>query len=528
MASQGAAGARKNIRAADYCQPADPHQRRGHDVVVGAEVVVGAREHPVGAGAKILRRLDVVGVVAEVVRGGEVDGESLEGLRGDELGPITVIEPLPLRLAGAEAGEPIGLQNPEVDLGEIFVSNTDRRPGSGPRALGEHFERLPIDLGDEIFAELAASRLGMRSRASGGDRPGLHYRVVVVHLAHDARQPVADQRRDFVLAAVFEQGFECLGRSGVAIVVAAGGERGGAGPIDPVEIGGQQRRAIGVAGVGLEESAEEPHFSEERRVGVGRGLLRPPGEKRLPRAEGGRIDLKLKQILRIGKPPHARRSEAEGVVGDDIPHRRPPGIGHRAFVEELIPLAHRQRLEAFGWIERGGKPAADLGDHARQIPGSNSREPLDRLPFFVDAAAGPACPLRKAPLIVLEKSPRPVGEDRLEDRLDLVGGFLKRRFEADEPLGIFRGAVAGVGLDARGDRPRRFVPGLRGDRALLDPGEGLEGRFWFPFVERPLHRHPLPFAGPVRSGGLGGAARRIHDQGPAEKHKKPGKDRGDT
>ena len=215
-------------------------------------------------------------------------------------------------------------------------------------------------------------------------------------------------------------------------------------------------------------------------------------------------------------------------MGDDIPHRRPPGIGHPAFVEDLIPVGHRHRLEAFSRIERGGEPAADFGDNARQIPGGDAREPLDGLPFFVHATGRAACPLREAPLIVLEKSPGPVGEDRLEDRLHLVGRSLKRCFETDEPLGIFRGAVAGVGVNARGDRPCRLVPGLGSDCPLLDPGEGLEGRFWFSFVEGTLDGVPLPFAGPVWSGGLGGAAGGVHDQGPAEKDQKPGEDRGDT
>ena len=140
MARQGAAGAGKDIRAADHRQPAHPHKRRGDDVVVGAEVVVGAREHPIRAGGKILRRLEVVGVVAEVVRGGEVDGEGLEGLRSNELRPVAIIEPLPLRLAGAEPGEPIGFHDSDVDFREVFVTSPDRRPGGGPGPLREHFE----------------------------------------------------------------------------------------------------------------------------------------------------------------------------------------------------------------------------------------------------------------------------------------------------------------------------------------------------------------------------------------------------
>ena len=261
MASQRAAGTGEDVRALDHRQARHPHKRRGHDVVVGAEVGIGAREHPVRAGGEILGRLDVVGLVAEVVRGGEVDGEGLERFRGHELGPITIIEPLPLRLAGAEAGEPIGLHDSDMDLREVFGARPDRRPGGGPGALGEQLERFAIDLGDEIFAELPPGGFRVRRSACGGDGAGLHHRVVVVHLAHDARQPMPDHRRDVVLAAVFEQGFKCLGRSGVAILIAAGGERGGASPLDPVEIGREQRRAIGVSGVSLEKAAEEQHLA---------------------------------------------------------------------------------------------------------------------------------------------------------------------------------------------------------------------------------------------------------------------------
>ena len=264
MASQRAANAGEDVRALDHRQAAHPHERRGDDVVLGAEVVVGARKHPVGAGGEILRRFDVVGGVAEVVRGGEVDGEGLEGLCGDELCPVAIIEPLPLRLAGTKAGEPIGLHDPDVDFREVFVTSSDRRPGGGPGALGEKLERLAIDLGDEIFAELPPGGFRVRRCACGGDGAGLHHGVVVVALPQDTRHSVADHRRDFVLATVFKQGFKCLGRPVAPVVVAAGRDGGSACALDPIEVGGQQRRAIDVASVGLEEAAEELHLTKER------------------------------------------------------------------------------------------------------------------------------------------------------------------------------------------------------------------------------------------------------------------------
>ena len=193
-------------------------------------------------------------------------------------------------------------------------------------------------------------------------------------------------------------------------------------------------------------------------------------------------------------------------MGDDIPHRRPPGIGHRAFVEDLIPVAHRHRLEAFGRIERGGEPAADLGDDARQIPGGNAGEAVDGFPFFAHAASSPLGTLRKAPLVVLEKAPGPVGEDRLEDRFDFVGCSSNRRLKADQPLGVFGRPVAGVGMDSGGDGAGGVVPGPRGDRRQFEAFEGFEGRLRLPLVKRLLDIAPRGIPEPWGGGRLGRVA----------------------
>ena len=179
----GVAGIRP--QPGDEREPAHPHHRRRDDVVVGAEVVVGAGDHPPRTGGKIHRRRHVVRGVAEIGGGGKIDGEGLRRLRGQELRPVAVVEPLPLPLAGAEPGVLIGLHDPDVDPGEVPVAHAQHRPCACPHALREEVEAMGVDLADEIAAELAPGRVGMGRRRGRGDGAGLHHGVLLRALAEE-------------------------------------------------------------------------------------------------------------------------------------------------------------------------------------------------------------------------------------------------------------------------------------------------------------------------------------------------------
>ena len=470
--------ARLRIRAVrDQGEPAYPHEPGRHDIVLLAEVAPRAGDHPIAAGGEILRHRDIVRPLLVIVRRRQFGLEGLGRRSREQLRPLGIVEPADMRSPREHSFEPVGLHDPQVHVREIAVAHANHRPGPGPRPLDEHRQRFRLDLGDQVFTEFSAGALRVLRNGLGSDRAGLDQ---VIFLAHERREMVAGQRRRLVVVGLRDEGFECL-----PLAVGEFISHGMAGcPEDPVEVGGEQRRAIGVVLVKLEQVAIEAGRLEERRVAIGHGRIfrGPPGEKFSQRAERRPVGRQFEGVFRIDKAALTRFGEGQAVADDQVPDRRPVGIGHRARLQNHVPLGDRQFLERSFRRKRCRESRTDLADDLRKIPGG------DRSQIAIRRAA--ARPLGKPPAVVHEEAPRPVRADRLEHTPRLRRRLLHGGRQEEQPFGIIGRPVAGLRDHPGSDRADGFRPGFLRHGRLLDAGERLGRRLWFALCQRRLD--PLP------------------------------------
>ena len=454
----------------DDRDPAHPHERGLDDVVLLAKVSRMAREHPIAAGLEILRHGHVVPYVGKILRVRHGDRKTLYGRLGEQRLAIGVVEPLPLRLASGHAGHPISLYDPHVCRVDVSRSDPDHGPRRSPHPLRLHDERLRLDLCDQVFTECAAWAPGVGLHALLREIMSLHE---FARLASEACEVKPRERGGLVIPGPLDEGLErrflLLGK-----VVA---NRRPARPQNPVEIGGQKRRAVGIGLVKCEQVAIEPGRLDERRTAIGDGriILRLPGEKLLGRAEGGRISCEFKDVFGLDHAPFARRGEFECVAHNHVPHRGPIGIGHRAGSNERGPLGHGKLLQRRRLGKRRGEPAVNLPHDRGQVPRGDRREVARR--------RRPRCALGKPPAILLEEAPGPVRLDRLEHGLRLGRCLLDRSGQLHEPLRVVRRPVTRRREHARGDRPGSLGPRLVPRGGLLDAGKRLRGGFRLSLVE---------------------------------------------
>jgi len=221
------------------------------------------------------------------------------GKRGDR-GPILVVEPGGVRLAGLEPRRPIGLGELEVHLGEVTVGDADRGPGGGPGPLRGEREFLRLDLLYEVATELSAGTVGELLNCPHGDLTGFD-KVVV--LAGDLSESLCSLGRALVVIGPREKALERIGLA-VGDRHVAGIDRHARRPEDAVEVGAEKCRTVDVGRMEVEQRSIEPGRMENRRIGVGGSLLvlGLPRPKIVGTAESRTRRLQLKSILGVGEP----------------------------------------------------------------------------------------------------------------------------------------------------------------------------------------------------------------------------------
>ena len=507
----------------DDRQPRHAHERRRHDVVGAAEVGACARDHEVApwleplriehADGHVLVPLPVVG------RGRQIDGLLPHRGQLQDRGAILVVEPVEL-LAGPQPLQPVGLHEPQVHLRQVAIAHADRGPGCRPRPLGREREILGFDLGYQVAAQHRAGGVRLCIDHAGSERP---CRAEIPLAAGALGDVIRGQRRRLMVAGPGGEGLERLplprGQRRGAVV----GDGRAASPQNPVEIGGEERRLVGVGLVKRDELAIEPQRVEHGRVRVGHcrvgfGL---PGQKLIERAQGRARRHELECVFGIDEAPLPRRGELDCIADDHVPDGGPIRIGLGSLLDEHRPVGHGERLEelslgAAGRADRGGKPAANLGHDRRQVPLGEFRE-LGGVGPVLRRWHGTWCPLLISPAVRLKVAPGPVGADRLEHAPRLGGCLFDRGGEADHPLRVVAGAVAGLGEDPSGDGPGGLGPGLVLNGRLFDARERFEGRLRLALVECLLHADPG--CGPWAGGRLGTLTRAVHHGDSSEDHK---------
>ena len=493
-------------------EPRDADHRDAHHVVGRAKIVAVAGDHPISPRIErrhIKRRghRDVMVRGLIVRRRRQVGGMRAHGGQREDRRPVGVVVPAGGQLAPPEASLPVGLCQPQVNLRKVAVVHAHDGPGRGPRPLRDEREITGFDLRDEIAAHRAAYRLRMRLRAGQRDRAGLDE---ITGLADELGEVEAGERGRLVVAGALDEGLERrllpLGE------LRAHGRT--ARPQDPIEVGREERRAVGIGAVKLEQRAEQRRGLDEGRALVAEAgsSLGHPGTELVERAERGGVCIELERVLRSDEPALARGHELERIMGDHIPHRWPVGVGHRARLHDRRPLGDRELLErrplrAASRAHSRGEPRADLLYDSGQVPLGDLRKVLG-----VGAALRA---LLEPPAVHLEIAPRPVGADGFEDAAGFGRRLLHRGRELDEPLGIVRRPVARLGENPRRDGPRDLGPGLVLERRLLDAPERLGGRLGFALVEGLLHA--LPRRRPRAVGSVVRPRRTaVHDRAPED------------
>jgi hypothetical protein len=156
-----------------------------------------------------------------------------KGRQGEDRRPILVVEPAGVGLAGLQAAEPVGLGDPEVDLGQIAVGDADAGEGRCPGPLGGERQLLGLDLRDKVRALRSAVALRVGGRGLGREFPCRHE---VAPAVDQARQVKGRKRCGLMIAGPLDEGPE----GGFLAVAKPLAHSRITSPEDPVEIGREQ------------------------------------------------------------------------------------------------------------------------------------------------------------------------------------------------------------------------------------------------------------------------------------------------
>ena len=207
---------------------------------------------------------DIVAAGLIVGRGWHVDAEGPQRRLLEQRLPVGLIKPFLLRLAGPGPGQPVGRDNPQVDLREIGITHPDHRPGLAPGALRFQRQALGLNLRQQILTQPAPGACRMGSHRGSGQRMGPHQSLGIPLAAFQIGQMGAGKRGHFMIVRPGEKGLQgnCL-----AVALCRGRVAGGqglGGPENAVEIGGQKCRAVGIGGMRAEQVLMELERFQKR------------------------------------------------------------------------------------------------------------------------------------------------------------------------------------------------------------------------------------------------------------------------
>ena len=147
LGSCGITGEYRPLLLGHNRQSRHPHHRERDDVVGLTEVGLVAGDHPVGTRVEVGRvkagiNREILVPLLEVGRGRQVGRMLTNRGEGQDRGPVLVIEPARVGLAGPKPALPVGLADAEVDLGEIAVADANCRKGRSPGSFARNHELL--------------------------------------------------------------------------------------------------------------------------------------------------------------------------------------------------------------------------------------------------------------------------------------------------------------------------------------------------------------------------------------------------